>query len=179
MNLMRVLPGWKLWILTLGLITLEGVLFILPSSSRQTSTNQVKTEDVLVGISPETTNLKKGERESLVITIRSEKEVSALDLRLKFDPRLVKVEDVVPLGFFKGAKVLAKNIDNNKGETSFDIGGLPARSGSGNLAQITVTALSPGEAKIGFTQDSRVAAVGQRGNVLSATSDAVIKIEKK
>lgn len=176
--------NWILPLLAFGFILLVSFLFIAgsPSSQVQTKTTNKQTapiaekKNVSLALSPEKLDLKVGVKTTIPINIESLDKVSVVEIHLTFDPKVVTIKDVIPLEFFDSPKTLKKEINNERGEVTFIVGGLPERSGSGQLAQISLTAKGAGITNLEFSQNSQAAVTGKNTNALGKTSGTIINV---
>jgi general secretion pathway protein D len=104
---------------------------------------------------------------------------SLAPLRIKYDPELLRLDDVVPGDLLSRGGVTAtsvKDIRNDVGEASISINrpaGAPGVSGSGNIAVLTFTAIGDGEDQITVSQlglkDTQSQPVAAGAGVLNVT----------
>ena len=80
--------------------------------------------------------------------------VSVAPLRIKYNPELLRLEDIAPGDLFSrggGGATSTKDIRNDVGEATITIArlpGAPGLSGTGALAVLTFTAIGSGEAPV-------------------------------
>ena len=176
--------NWFLPAIAFGFILLVSFLFIAgsPTTKPQTkttskqTTSSVEKGSVDLALSPEKLDLKVGVKTTAQININSTAEVSAVEIHLTFDPKVVTIKDVAPLEFFDNPRILKKEISNEKGEITFAIGGLPEKSGSGQLAQISLTAKGAGVTNLEFSQTSQAAVIGKNTNALGKKAGTIINV---
>lgn len=178
---------WTLPAIASGLILLISLLFVLPNKQQTTiipqketspATTLAKLNLVNLAIKPDQLSLRRGEKTTLSINIEAKEEVSAVELHLKFDPAILKVDSLSPSTFFAKANILQKDIDNKTGQVLLIVGGLPAKSGSGQLLEIKIGALKVGQSELAIEQTSQAAVVGKSTNALGEVNDTTITVSK-
>jgi hypothetical protein len=107
------------------------------------------------------------------------KKISASELHINFDPKVLKLESISPSDDF--SLVLANSkIDNEKGIASIALGiplGKPAMEAISTIAGLNFQALSKGETKVIFTDESGAAADGESSNVVSLLVPVTIFVQ--
>jgi len=106
------------------------------------------------------------------------KKLSAAELHVVFDPKVLKLESIDPSDVF--SLVLAKaQIDNEKGTASIILGvplGQKAVAGASTIALFNFQAITSGNGEVDFNDKSVAAAEGAAGNVISARAGASITV---
>lgn len=149
-----------------------------PTSSAASVQPAKATGSVDLSILPAQSTIKSKGHTTFVVSIDSKSEkVSAVDLRLAFDPKVINVENILPGDFFTNQTVLLNRIDNKKGEATFTLGTLDPRSGRGNVANLGVVSVGKGTGRIILTKDTKIAVIGQNQNALGSTHSASVKSE--
>ncbi|HBL51684.1 MAG: hypothetical protein A3D24_04335 [Candidatus Blackburnbacteria bacterium RIFCSPHIGHO2_02_FULL_39_13] len=105
-------------------------------------------------------------------------EVSAVDIRLSFDPKVVSIKEISPGDFFAGATELDKQIDNKNGNAVYILGTLQARANSGSVATIKLKGIGKGESKIEL-KESRATSINKDGNVIVEVISGTIKVKEQ
>lgn len=125
--------------------------------------------------------LAKETKFSLKATIDPKgKKVSAAQLDITFDPKILKLESIAPSDDF--SLVLANSkIDNKNGTASIALGiplGKPSLDSVSTIATFNFQTLSAtGQAKINFTDKTGAAADGEKGNIVSSLELATIIVQ--
>ncbi len=106
--------------------------------------------------------------------------LSAVQLSLSFDPKILQITQLTPGNFFSNPTVLLKNIDNQKGKINYALGSLKPQSGEKTLAILTVKLISttsPAGTKISFSSDTKAADVQEgSNNVLKSITDLTFMV---
>jgi hypothetical protein len=108
------------------------------------------------------------------------KKVSASELHIVFDPKMLKLESIVPSDDF--SLVLANSqIDNEKGSAWIALGvplGKPSIDSASPIATFNFRTLSiKGETKISFTDKSGAAADGESSNIVDSLVPTTIIVQ--
>lgn len=108
------------------------------------------------------------------------KKVSASELHVIFDPKILKLESIVPSDEF--SLVLAESqIDNNKGIASIVLGvplEKPPVDSISPIATFNFQTLSvTGQTKVSFTDKSGAAAEGTMSNIISSLEPATVIVQ--
>lgn len=108
-----------------------------------------------------------------------ENAVTAVQLELTFDPKVVTITSITPKTFFANPTELLKKIDQKLGKIIYAIAispADPAKKGTGVVATISFTARlsAGGKTDITFSPKTLVTAEGVRTSVLKTTSGATI-----
>lgn len=149
-----------------------------PTSSVPSVQPAKATSSVDLSILPAQSTIKSKGYTTFVVSIDSKSEkVSAVDLRLAFDPKVINIETILPGDFFTNQTVLLNKIDNKKGEATFTLGTLNPRSGRGNVANLEVVSVGKGTSRITLTNDTKIAIIGQNENALGKTISASVTSE--
>jgi general secretion pathway protein D len=108
-----------------------------------------------VSFSPPTVQAAGGATVQVSVQVENGAAMSSLaPLRIKYDPSLLRLEDIAPGDIFSrggGGATSTKDIQNDAGEASITIErlpGAPAVSGPGTLAVLTFTAIGSGQAPV-------------------------------
>ncbi len=120
---------------------------------------------------PDKIEVKPDQTFTLEFHVEDGRDLFAAPFKLKFDPQLLRVEEVSPGGFLSsdGQKIIfTRNILNDTGDVTVNLNRMPGYTGlngSGALAVFTFKALKPGTALVTFTdllaRDSRNQPVSQ------------------
>jgi hypothetical protein len=92
--------------------------------------------------------------------------VIGADLDIRFDPAKLRLNDIVPGNFFTNPDTTNKVVDNTNGVGKITVAtppGTSGRTGIGNMAQLTFTAIGQGATTIAFGDGNLVAATGING----------------
>ncbi|MEO8048830.1 MAG: cohesin domain-containing protein [Acidobacteriota bacterium] len=114
----------------------------------------VPGQAVRVSFSPPTLQAANGATVKVNVQVEGGMMSSLAPLRIKYDPALLRLEDIAPGDIFSrggGGSTSAKDIQNDAGEASITIErlpGAPAVSGPGTLAVLTFTAIGSGQAPV-------------------------------
>ena len=108
-----------------------------------------------VSFSPSTVQAADGSTVHVSVQVENGAAMSSLaPLRIKYDPALLRLEDIAPGDIFSrggGGATSTKDIQNDSGEASITIQrlpGAPAVNGPGTLAVLTFTAIGSGQAPV-------------------------------
>lgn len=181
------LKNWGIALLCLALITLGTLLYLNKDkkaitekkafSKTASQASPQPARKVTLSFTPDKAGLSKGELASLNININTGGEkVSAVELILAYDPKIISLEDVRAGAFFPNATVLNKTIDKKQGRLSFAFGGTQAKSGTGIAAVIKLKGLAAGMANLDLSS-SQVASIGNQTNTLKTAGRAKITVE--
>lgn len=162
-----------------------GLLFVLPTKTTPKTPNYytpapspAATPQVSLSIL-EKFNLSKGTKTTLPIILDTAGlEVSAVELRLRFNPEIISITLLNPLEFFENPHILEREIDNFKGEATFILGTREPKSGTGQVAQISLTAKKSGQTEISLN-GSQAAALGKQENVIGKITNSLIIVREK
>lgn len=128
--------------------------------------------------SPYTISSSSGSLNATIAT--GENMVTAVQLEITYDPKVLSDVTIVPGTFFENPLQLLKHIDSAKGKITYAFGAAPtakAQKGSGTMAIITFTTnLAPGEkTDLIFSPKTLVTAEGVRSSVLKETLGTTIE----
>ncbi len=132
------------------------------SKTSEKSLNNVSITPAIVSFSPKRTIKQVGNNFSVTLFATNFKDIDNTDLVITFDPKVVKVLNVLDGGFMKQDGVDASFVpvwDNRNGKIAITIdrrGGDKGRSGTGVLANIVFQAVSPGKCTLKFEPTSTV-----------------------
>lgn len=162
------------------LIAAGGVmLFRYIGLSKTLSSIATKTNpSVTISLIPPsiTAIVKKNETISVYIDTDNHT-VSAVDLTVLFDPKILRIDDVAPGDFFVDPTVLIERIDNTSGTLTYAIGSLKPKKGTGKVVTLTLAGRRAGTTHITITENTKVAAIGAGStNVLATRKGAVLTI---
>jgi hypothetical protein len=106
--------------------------------------------------------------------------VSASQLNVTFDPKMLKLESVEPSDGF--SLVLAKaEIDNEKGTATIALGVPLGKAATESVSPVAIfnfqTLSTTGQTKVSFADKSGAAADGATGNIISSLEPATINIQ--
>ena len=146
------------------------------------SLNNVSITPAIVSFSPKRAVKQPGNTFSLTLFATNFKDIDNTDLVITFDPKVVKVLNVMDGGFMKQDGVDASFVpvwDNRNGRIAITIdrrGGDKGRSGTGILANIIFQAVSPGKTTLKFEPSSVIKNFdGVRVNSTFINGEVVIK----
>ncbi|MDP2672081.1 MAG: cohesin domain-containing protein [Candidatus Daviesbacteria bacterium] len=110
--------------------------------------------------------------------------VTAVQIELQYDPRVLTNVSIVPGSFFKNPEVLLSQIDAKTGRISYALGASlkdPGVSGKGTVTtiQFQTKAGIPQETSIIFLPKTLVTAEGLTQSVLKETTNSLLKIGEK
>lgn len=74
---------------------------------------------------------------TFLVSAKSEKEILAIDLYLRFNPQKLQFIDIKPSDIFTSPMVFKKSIDSKKGELFFAVGSLKPSKLTGTVAKVT------------------------------------------
>lgn len=124
--------------------------------------------------------VRHGERVSFPIHIRTgANTVSAVELHIRYDPKLLTNVTIEPGKFFPNPTILAQSVNADSGEALLIIGTLSPRMGEGEIATIeatTITSASSSTITLIFDPGTKVAALGETTNVVKSTANQTISI---
>jgi general secretion pathway protein D len=106
---------------------------------------------------PENVEVKTGQTFTLELHVDDARDLFAAPFKLKFDPQLLRLEEVSAGGFLSsdGQKIIfTRNILNDTGDATANLNRLPGSqglNGAGALAVFSFRALKPGTALVTFT----------------------------
>jgi hypothetical protein len=102
--------------------------------------------------------------------------VSIVELHLGFDATLLTGVSIQPGSFFSNPMIIENKVDQNKGTIVMTLSSLTPRQGTGPLATISATAVQKTSVTFHIDPKTKVAAIGEKGNVLRSTSDDTVQI---
>jgi general secretion pathway protein D len=130
-----------------------------------------------VSFSPSTVQAADGATVHVSVQVENGAAMSSLaPLRIKYDPALLRLEDIAPGDIFSrggGGATSTKDIQNDTGEASITIErlpGAPAVNGPGTLALLTFTAIGSGQAPVTIEE---VALKDSRSQPVAASTAAL------
>ena len=174
----------KTWILILVLILLTGILLAV---SFYIEEPQQLTEELVEEIIPES----DGEPEETASTIlefsdspristvsgRYEMDINIAtngdkltlaQLELSYDPRIIRIEDILPGDFIANPEEIQKNIDDSTGRIKYWLGTQGAfADGNGTIATIRFIKIGSGSASIDFEPKTSINAIDIPNSALS------------
>lgn len=176
---------WKKFFLLTGLLFLLLILFL---TTRQVKKVEESQEIRIKAVSSTTLSLQpptliKAPNETFSLDVRIDtgnNRVSAAEIHLSFNPNKLRGEEFVK-GEFLPVLLVNGDINNTTGHASIIVGSDPTnpKQGTGRVAKITFTALATtgnSPTTVTFTDQTRVAAVGETGNVIVNTSPASVTV---
>lgn len=104
-----------------------------------------------------------------------ENSVSAVELHLTYDPKLLAGVSILPGGFFSNPIIMNKIIDQAKGTIIMTVGSLAPNQGAGTLASISASPAKGALITIGIDPKTKVAAIGENGSVLTNARDGSVQ----
>lgn len=174
--------------LIIALILVTGILVYTAVAPKQPapatpSTTTPTTPAVLaqttLALSPSLLSLSSNSGSLNVVIDSGSNKITAVQLELSYDPKMLSAVDITPGAFFDKPVTLIKTIDDKNGKISYALGIAPtglAKSGQGAVATITFSsAQQTGQAtQITFSPKTLVTAEGANSSVLKATSGAAV-----
>ena len=106
---------------------------------------------------PETIEVKPDQTFTIEFNVGDARDLYAAPFKLKFDPQLLRLEEVAPGGFLSsdGQKIIfTRNILNDTGDATVNLNRMPdstGLNGTGALAVFTFKAIKPGTALVTFS----------------------------
>ena len=127
----------------------------MPMTAAATPAAAVAGPAAHVSFSPSTVQAADGATVKVNVQVENGAAMNPVaPLRIKYDPALLRLEDIAPGDIFSrggGGATSSKDIQNDTGEASITIErlpGAPAVNGSGTLAVLTFTAIGSGQAPV-------------------------------
>lgn len=127
----------------------------MPMTAAATPAAAVAGPSAHVSFSPSTVQAADGATVKVNVQVENGAAMNSVaPLRIKYDPALLRLEDIAPGDIFSrggGGATSSKDIQNDTGEASITIErlpGAPAVNGSGTLAVLTFTAIGSGQAPV-------------------------------
>lgn len=123
--------------------------------------------------------LRRGSRVSFPIHIRTgANTVSAVELIIRYDPKILTKITIEPGAFFSNPTTLAQSINTDTGKAILAIGTLSPRRGEGEIATLraTITSASSSTIRLIFDPATQVAALGKTTNVVKSTANLTVPI---
>ena len=152
------------------------------NQQKENSLNQVSGMPAIVSFSPKRTVKQAGNSFSVTVFATNFKDIDNVDLVITFDPKVLKVLNVMDGGFMKQDGVDASFVpvwDNRNGKIAITIdrrGGEKGRSGTGILANILFQAVTPGKTILKVEPSSAVKLFeGGRANSTFVNGEVIIK----
>jgi hypothetical protein len=147
--------------------------------------NKVKTEKSLdevavLNFESKQKSVVKNAKFSLPAMIDAKgKKISATELHIIFDPKILKLESIEPSKGFS-LVLSGANIDSVSGKASVVVGVSPggeAAEGNSLIANLNFQALSAGNSEVSFSQDSVASAKGSAGNVIAFREGILVTVK--
>lgn len=180
--------------LIIFLIIITGILIYIAVSPKETSVptppSVIKVApkvpaETTINISPNPLNTSSMSG-SLEINIDTKQnKVTAVQLEMSFDPKVLTKIEVKPGTFFSNPLILIKDIDYKNGRISYALGISPAAnplSGKGVIAEIDFSAnnaTTAGQTQINLLPKTLVTASGVTASVLKQTTGTTIIFGQK
>lgn len=101
---------------------------------------------------------------NVTVSLQGGNDVTSTPIQIQFDPKIVKLNDVMPGDFLTQGgvqPVIAKNIQNDSGTATIQLSRQPGVSGSGNLATLNFQAVGRGNTIVSITSSSVTNSQGQ------------------
>lgn len=182
--------------LIIGLIALTAFLLVIALSTKEpkVATNEQTTSNEptptpaaqsVIAMEPNSIDLSRGitGQQSVDITIDTgENQVTAVQLELAYDPKVVSNVTVRPSTFFSSPTVLLNQSDAANGRISYALGIAPAQdpvSGQGNVATVSFNVRpnsGVSESEITLLPKSLVTARGVGASVLKLSSGVTLQL---
>lgn len=177
------LKNWAIAILSVCLIAVGiGIYFSeknekTPPVEKVVKTPSLRENTTSLSFALQSVSLPKGDTSNLNINIDSPKDtVTAVELNVTFDPKIVTIEDFTPLDFLENPDILLKKIDNKKGLATLAFGSLTPRSGKGILASLKVKGKSSGNINLDLSE-SQIATSLSSENILKDAGRASVTVK--
>lgn len=174
--------NWGLAFLCLALIGVGVFLYLQPEKqSLPDKKNFIQTPEVkkttTLSLTPENILVKKGAETYIAIIVNTNEDlVSAVEIMLSYDPKIIEVVDITEGSFFDNPNVLEKTINQIKGSVTYTIGGLKAKQGEEAIVKLKMKGLKKGKSTLNL-EGSQVAAVQKNSSVLKETVPGKIVVE--
>lgn len=182
--------------LIIGLIALTALLLVIALSTKepkvatndQTADNQptpTPAAQSVIAMEPSSLDLSRGisGQQSVDVTIETgENQVTAVQLEVAYDPKVVSNVTIRPSTFFTSPTVLLNQTDTANGRISYALGIAPAQdpvSGQGNVATISFTVRPNAgvtESEITLLPKSLVTARGVGASVLKMSTGVTLTL---
>lgn len=122
--------------------------------------------------------VRRGSRVSFPIHIRTgANTVSAVELHIRYDPKLLTQVTIEPGTFFPNPTLLAQSVNADTGEALLIIGTLSPRKGEGEIATLQATASARSSVMtLSFDPSTQASALGENANVVKSTTNRTIPI---
>ncbi len=183
--------------LIIVLVVVFGVLLIAflsrGESDQQTSSNQSVSPTRLPPSLPQTTLRfdpnpikldKDGKVHAKIYMDTKENKVSAVQLELAYDPKVLSFVSIEPEDFFANRQEIIKRIDAQRGRITYAVGITPQQrstpiQGEDTIVEIVFTPVSSTvkETNITFLPHTMVTALGIQNSVLRKTTNGNVLIE--
>lgn len=124
-------------------------------------------------------SVTSGKKIALPISIDTgDNTVSAVQLKLQYDPRVLSQVTIEPGQFFDNPSVLQSLLDQSRGIVLFVLGSLKPKQGSGQIVilKATIAPGAAGETTISFAPETEAAAINELGNVLKQAEAITLQI---
>lgn len=107
-------------------------------------------------------------RISVPITIDTgENSITAVELHLTFSPIPNNIISLLPSTFFPSPAILQNDVNQASGTATLVVGSTVPKRGNGTIAVITLNKQAmPSDIQIRFSQNTRVAAINEKGSVI-------------
>jgi len=102
--------------------------------------------------------------------------VSIVELHLGFDAKLLTGVSIQPGSFFSNPMIIENKVDGNNGTIVMTLSTLTPRQGTGPLVTISAIAVQKTSMTIHIDPKTKVAAIGEKGNVLRSTNDGTVQV---
>lgn len=160
----------------------SGTVTMLPPEEVVRVTPAIGHAESTLELTPEKSSVGQGQRFTLEATVQpGSNRVSGAELRIKFDPKMVKLEGIQASPVFS-VELQAAKIDNAAGTASIALGTALTESSvtsKQNVATLSFLTLdSAGASRIEISDTSLVSADSEAQNVLKAIKSAQVSIGK-
>jgi hypothetical protein len=175
--------------IVLLLIVLSVIVFIfsrlIPSTQKPSETNDVsqvaptkitKHATTKLSVDSQNARISAGIVEVPIEIDTGENAVSAVELHLTYDPKLLTGVLVKPGTFYTNPMIIKKTINTTTGTIEFVLGSMKPQQGSGPLVTISGTTQQKTSITIHIDPMTKAAAVNETGTVLQGTNDGTVQI---
>lgn len=155
-------------------ISCVGILYRL--QKKTTNSTRQDTELFFSPVKP----IQRESRASIPIHIRTgANTVSAVELHIRYDPKLLTNVTIEPGPFFQNPTILARSVNADTGKVILTIGSLSPRRGEDEIATLQgtmITSATSSTMTLIFDPGTKVAALGETTNVVKKTTNRTVPI---
>ncbi|MBI2267995.1 MAG: hypothetical protein HYU80_00940 [Candidatus Blackburnbacteria bacterium] len=176
---------WKISILCVTVLL--ALVFTIDSTQKITSSNTTpplkQEQEAIVNSSriyllPKELVVKANKETTVTITIDApEEKITGAELKIKFDPTVVKIVDILYGDFLEKPTIFLNQVDNKEGKAIFTIGTLTPKPGKGNLAHLKILGVKEGATNISLANETKVVALGKTGNIAQTEASSIVRVQ--